>query len=89
MRFDLSIPYNLKDELKKEGIKWDMKNKTWFIEKDEIPEKLQKYVSMDIFVDFDEKDIYKQTFRSMSWNPLIKKWKVSKEDFEKIMKLRE
>ena len=90
MRFDLIIPYKLKDEIKKNHkIRWDAENKNWFIEvknKGDLPEELTKYLEEWVDIEYDRKDEFKEKFTSLSWSPIQKKWRCSAEDFIKIEK---
>jgi len=77
-------PFDLKDELKKEGIKWDAEKKLWYSL--EITEKLKPFVAFFVDVKYDEKDEMKEKYKSLKWNPSFKSWLVLKEDFEKMKK---
>lgn len=88
MRTNLCIPFEMKEELKKEGIKWDSKLKTWYIDNEKIPENLVKYVATEVFIDYEDKDYFKSKVKTMRWDTINKKWLVSQEDFDKIMKFR-
>ena len=78
----LLVPFNLKDELKKEGIKWDANKKLWYSL--EITETLKPYVLFFVDVEYDEKDEMKEKYKSLKWNGTLKSWLVNGEDFEKM-----
>ena len=78
----LLVPFDLKDELKKEGIKWDAEKKLWFCLK--ITETLKPYVASFVDVEYDEKDEMKAKYKSLRWNGAFKSWLVIGEDFEKM-----
>ena len=78
----LLVPFDLKDELKKEGIKWDAEKKLWFCLK--ITETLKPYVASFVDVEYDEKDEMKAKYKSLRWNGAFKSWLVVQEDFEKM-----
>ena len=85
---DLSIPYNKKDELKPLGIKWNNDKRIWYFEctdeMKDLPEELDGYRSVHVDVSYDDKDVYKSQFPSMSFDRENKSWKMSKDDFEKM-----
>ena len=80
----LLVPFDLKDELKKEGIKWDAEKKLWYCLK--ITETLKPYVGFFVDVEYDEKDEMKEKYKSLKWNGALKSWLVLGEDFEKMKK---
>lgn len=80
----LLVPFDLKDELKKEGIKWNNDKKLWYCI--EITEKLKPYVCFFVDIEYDEKDEMKAKYKSLKWNGILKSWLVIKEDFEKMKK---
>jgi hypothetical protein len=79
----LSIPFELKDELKKAyTIKWDAKKKSWF--SDKMEEGLNKYKTVPIDIEYDDKDHYKSLLKSMKWDASNKTWTCSIEDSLKV-----
>jgi len=80
----LLVPFDLKDELKKEGIKWDNEKKLWYCI--ETTETLKPYVAFVVDVEYDEKDEMKKKYKSLKWNSSFKSWLVLGEDFEKMKK---
>ena len=81
-RFDLAIPFILKDKFKKLGAKWDMHNKLWYCEKDELPKELEDYVIERVELEYDKKDIMKSKITSLFFYKKIKSWCVAKKDLE-------
>lgn len=79
-RIYLLIPFNLKDELKKEGIKWDVEKKLWYCI--EITEKLKDYEIRYIDIEYMEKDFFKEKLKSMKWDKIERCWMVNNKDFE-------
>ena len=87
-RYNLAIPFYLKDKLKTFKTKWDMVNKTWYWEGDKLIPELEKYEESIVDIEYDEKDEYKALFTSLKFDKNIKSWKCSREDLSKIEKYR-
>jgi hypothetical protein len=85
-RYNLCIPYALKDELKNSHkLKFDMDKKIWYIlSNDDLPEDLKKYKQMFVDIDYDDKDIMKKKYKSLRFDFLEKSWYCSLEDFLKM-----
>ena len=79
--FDLTIPYNKKDELKPLKIKWNTERKTWYFDGDELPEELKPYASKYVDISYEDKDLYKAKYPSMSFDGIKKMWRMSMEDY--------
>jgi hypothetical protein len=88
MRYNLLIPFDKKDEVKKSfGIKWDNDKKTWYyICNGELPEGLDKYTEMVVDVRYEDKDLFKKRFKTMRWNNIDKYWTMSKEEYDIVYK---
>lgn len=80
----LLVPFDLKDKLKKEGIKWDSEKKLWYCL--EITEKLKPFKASFVAIEYDEKDEMKSKYKSLRWNSTFKSWLVIEEDFQKMKK---
>ena len=79
---DLSIPFNKKDELKQYKIKWDAEKKIWYFDgEEELPKELEPYISKYVDIKFEEKDLFKSKFKSMSFDRIKKLWRMSMEDY--------
>lgn len=86
MRHNLCIPFERKDEIKKDfKIRWDAIKKVWYYEED-LPEELKKYELMIIDISYDDKDMMKKKFKSMRFDRELKSWTCSMEDYNKIYK---
>jgi len=53
----LCVPFDDKEYAKKNGCKWDVEIKRWYILHKEIPEELKKYTSKRLGIE-DKEDIY-------------------------------
>lgn len=82
----LSIPFDKKDELKPLKIKWNAGQKSWFFQGGELPQELEKYKSIYVDIPYDDKEIFKSKFPSMSFDKERKSWKMSMEDYAKKSK---
>ena len=79
----LSIPFELKDEIKKSHkIKWDAQKKSWYADK--MEEGLKKYKTVSVDIPYDEKDQYKSIIKTMKWDASNKTWTCSLEDSLKV-----
>ena len=67
----LYIPYDKKDDAKKQGAKWDLINKWWYCDdKNELL--IEKYKKRYIEVSYDDKDNAKEN--GCRWDFTNKKW---------------
>lgn len=76
----LCVPYCEKDEVKKNGAKWDGKAKRWFV-LDKIPDGLKDYEACEIDIKYEDKEIFKSKLKSLFWDKDLKTWFCSKKDF--------
>lgn len=81
---DLSIPFDKKDELKPHKIKWNNEKRTWYFDGEELPKELENYVSKYVDISYDDKDLAKATFKSMTFDKDKKLWKMSMTDYNKM-----
>ena len=82
-RINLAIPFNKKDEIKKNyKIKWDKDERTWYYEDDKLPKELQKYIETIIKITYDEREKLKSKCPSARFSGSRKTWVVSKEDYD-------
>lgn len=81
---NLSIPFDKKDELKPLKIRWNNEKKTWYFEGDILPKELEPYVSKYVDISYEDKDIAKATYKSMSFDKEKKLWKMSAFDYAKF-----
>lgn len=82
MRYNLLIPFDKKDEVKKDfKIRWDTDKKIWYYIGNELPKGLDKYEEMVVDVRYEDKDLFKKRFKTMRWNNLDKIWTMSREEY--------
>jgi hypothetical protein len=79
----LLVPFEDKDNAKLMGCKWDSLNKNWYFMGD-LPEELQKYKSYPVFIEYDDKDLFKTKYKSLRWNPTKKNWLCNELDYKAI-----
>ena len=81
----LLIPFELKDEIRKEfKIKWDSDKKIWkYI--GELPEGLVKYQMKYLDIPYEVKDEWKAKLKSMKWVATEKCWAVNFDDYKLYM----
>jgi|APGre2960657373_1045057.scaffolds.fasta_scaffold09508_3 hypothetical protein len=82
-KYTLLVPFDDKDIVKKLGAKWDSVNKNWYFMGD-LPEELQKYKSYPVFIEYDDKDLFKTKYKSLRWNPTKKNWLCNETDYRAI-----
>ena len=71
----LTVAFDVKDQAKKAGAKWDWDNKYWYCEKNE-KEIISKCRTRYLDVEFCDKDRVKRRFGS-GWDALEKKWYIN------------
>ena len=82
MRYNLLIPFDKKDEVKKDfKIRWDTDKKIWYYIGNELPIGLDKYEEMVVDVRYEDKDLFKKRFKTMRWNNHDKIWTMSREEY--------
>jgi hypothetical protein len=50
----------------------------------DLPEELQKYKSYPVFIEYDDKDLFKTKYKSLRWNPTKKNWLCNELDYKAI-----
>lgn len=88
-QIQLLFPYADRQEAKTLGAKWDANLKMWYYPSVDgsIPEELTKYKSHDVFIEYDDKEYYKNVLTSMKFDKLRKVWMVNTKDFKIFNKL--
>jgi len=88
-RVQLLFPYDETQEAKTLGAKWDANLKMWYFPSigGSIPKELSKYKAHDVFIEYDDKEYYKNVLTSMKFNKLRKVWMVNTKDFKTFNKL--
>jgi hypothetical protein len=79
--YNLIVPYEDKDIVKKLGAKWDFLNKIWYFIGD-LPEEIEKYKSYPVHIEYDDKDLYKSKYKSLRW--CKKNWLCNETDYKAI-----
>jgi hypothetical protein len=85
--YNLLVPFEDKDIVKKLGAKWDFLNKNWYFVSDlenSLPEELKKYKAYPVHVEYEDKDIFKSKYKSLRWNPTKKNWLCNETDYRHI-----
>ena len=85
--YNLLVPFEDKDIVKKHGAKWDFLNKNWYFVSDlenSLPEELKKYKAYPVHVEYEDKDIFKSKYKSLRWNPVKKNWLCNEFDYNAI-----
>ena len=82
-KYNLLVPFEDKEIVKKLGAKWDSLNKIWYFIGD-LPEELQKYKSYPVHVEYEDKDIFKSKYKSLRWIPTKKNWLCNETDYRAI-----
>ena len=85
----LLFPYDEKQEAKSLGAKWDANLKMWYYPSVDgsIPEELAKYKAHDVYIEFDDKEYFKNVLTSMKFDKVRKVWMVNSKDFKIFNKL--
>jgi hypothetical protein len=85
----LLFPYAEKQEAKTLGAKWDANLKMWYYPSVDgsIPEELAKYKAHDVYIEFDDKEYFKNVLTSMKFDKSRKVWMVNSKDFKAFNKL--
>jgi len=80
----LLFPYAEKQEAKTLGAKWDANIKMWYYPSVDgsIPEELSKYKAHDVYIEFDDKEYFKNVLTSMKFDKSRKVWMVNSKDFK-------
>jgi len=88
-QIQLLFPYAEKQEAKTLGAKWDANLKMWYYPSFDgsITEILSKYKAHDVYVEFDEKEYFKNVLTSMKFDKVRKVWMVNSKDFKIFNKL--
>lgn len=88
-QIQLLFPYAERQEAKTLGAKWDANLKMWYYPSVDgsIPEELSKYKAHDVFIEYDDKEYYKNVLTSMKFDKLRKVWMVNTKDFKAFNKL--
>jgi len=88
-QIQLLFPYAERQEAKTLGAKWDANLKMWYYPSVDgsIPEELTKYKAPDVFLEYDDKEYYKNVLTSMKFDKLRKVWMVNTKDFKTFNKL--
>lgn len=83
----LIIPFEKKDEFKKDfKIKWDADKKLWYYEGAKINDALHPYTIKKVYIEYDQKDVYRKKFKSLKWDGINKIWLCSNDDYENMGK---
>jgi len=88
-QIQLLFPYAEKQEAKTLGAKWDANLKMWYYPSVDgsIPEELSKYKAHDVYIEFDDKEYFKNVLTSMKFDKSRKVWMVNSKDFKIFNKL--
>ena len=80
----LLFPYAEKQEAKTLGAKWDANLKMWYYPSFDgsITEILSKYKAHDVYIEFDDKEYFKNVLTSMKFDKSRKVWMVNSKDFK-------
>ncbi len=65
--YNLIVPFGDKDIVKKHGAKWDSLNKIWYFIGD-LPDEIQKYKGYAVHVEYEDKDLFKSTYKFLDIN---------------------
>lgn len=87
MKIYLVVPFESKDTVKAEfPIKWDNTVKKWYyLSNDgEVPKGLEKYKLMYVKINYEDRTMLKEKYKSLSWDAGEKSWYCNPEDFLKI-----
>ena len=88
-QIQLLFPYAERQEAKTLGAKWDanLKMLCYPSVDGSIPEELSKYKVHDVFIEYEDKEYYKNVLTSMKFDKLRKVWMVNTKDFKTFLKL--
>ena len=88
-QIQLLFPYAERQEAKTLGAKWDANLKMWYYPSVDgsIPEELSKYKANDVFIEYEDKEYYKNVLTSMKFDKVRKVWMVNTKDFKTFTKL--
>ena len=88
-QIQLLFPYAERQEAKTLGAKWDANLKMWYYPSVDgsIPEELSKYKANDVFIEYEDKEYYKNVLTSMKFDKVRKVWMVNTKDFKTFIKL--
>ena len=86
---NLGAKWDEKQEAKNLGAKWDANLKMWYFPSigGSIPKELSKYKAHDVFIEYDDKEYYKNVLTSMKFDKIRKVWMVNTKDFKTFNKL--
>ena len=85
----LLFPYAERAEAKKLGAKWNAVDKTWYYPSidGKLPEDLLKYRKHDVFIEYEDKEFYKNILPSMRFDKERKVWTVNERDYNIFLNL--
>ena len=88
-QIQLLFPYSDRQIAKDLGAKWDANQKMWYYPSVDgsLPEALSMYKSNDVYIEFDNKEYYKNVLPSMKFDKVRKVWMVNAKDFKAFNKL--
>eukprot|EP00960_Hanusia_phi_P043750 756227-Hanusia_phi.AAC.1 len=79
----LLVPFDERNIAKEHKAKWDPEEKLWYCLKT-IPKELEKYEMTYVDIPYDEKDEYKEKYKSLRWDKNAKSWICSLEEYNMI-----
>jgi len=88
-QIQLLFPYCDRQVAKDFGAKWDANLKMWYYPSVDgtLPEALAVYKSNDVYIEYDDKEYYKNVLTSMKFDKVRKVWMVNAKDFKTFNKL--
>ena len=85
----LLFPYSERADAKKLGAKWNAVDKTWYYPSIDgsLPDELLKYRKHDVYIEYDDKEYYKEVLPSMKFDKERRVWTVNERDYNIFIKL--
>ena len=83
----LLFKYADRGEAKALGAKWNSVEKMWYYPSvdGKLPEELLKYKSNDIYIEYDDKEYWKEALSSLKWDANRKFWMVNEADYKTFL----
>ncbi len=85
----LMFPYAERADAKVLGAKWNSVDKFWYYPSidGKLPENLMMYRKHDVFIEYEDKEFYKQILPSMRFDKERKVWVVNERDYNIFLNL--
>jgi hypothetical protein len=85
----LLFPYAERADAKALGAKWNSVDKFWYYPSidGKLPENLMMYRKHDVFIEYEDKEFYKQILPSMRFDKERKVWVVNERDYNIFLNL--